>query len=127
MRISDWSSDVCSSDLRRQVLDADAVGAGLVVAGLVGDDHARPPRHRVAQLRDPLRAFVDVQVAADALAGAVIVVEAVLTDPVARHGVALPAGSVLVKEGTRQGEVPLTLQRALPPHPRDLLPTMTIA
>src|SRR3546814_19943773 len=51
MRISDWSSDVCSSDLlRRQPVglgkeDVDAEGAGLVAADLapqVGQQVARP-------------------------------------------------------------------------------------
>src|SRR3546814_986162 len=32
MRISDWSSDVCSSDLLPQFLDADRIGLGVAVA-----------------------------------------------------------------------------------------------
>ena len=59
---------------QHQVLDADAVGAFLVVAGLVGDDHAGL-QHGHAALGDALRALVHGQVAADAVAGAVVEVE----------------------------------------------------
>ena len=62
---------------QEQVLEADAVFAGLVVTGLVRDDHAGLQRLvATAEGRDPLRAFVDVQIAADAVAGAVRVIEA---------------------------------------------------
>src|SRR3546814_8282049 len=47
MRISDWSSDVCSSDLRLQV------GDGTLGSGLVGR------RHLVAGLRQGLLGGVD--------------------------------------------------------------------
>src|SRR3546814_204575 len=78
MRISDWSSDVCSSDLQR--LDANAVFARLVITGLVREDHAGFERDRgaaagVARLGDPRRAFVDREVRADAVAGAVREIE----------------------------------------------------
>src|SRR3546814_13585934 len=44
MRISDWSSDVCSSDLLRRVIDR------LITLGKRGDLHAR--RQALAVLRD---------------------------------------------------------------------------
>ena len=59
-----------------QVLDSDAPGAGLVVAGLVGDDHARLERHGVSDFRNPMRAFMHGKIAADAMAGAVVVIDA---------------------------------------------------
>ena len=61
-------------DHQHQVLDADAVGAGLVVAGLVRQDHAALER-RGAELGDARRAFVHRQIAADAVAGAVVEIE----------------------------------------------------
>ena len=59
-----------------QVLDADAVGAGLVVARFVGDDHARLQGDIVGRLGDPLRAFVHAEIAAHPVAGAMVIVEA---------------------------------------------------
>jgi cytochrome P450 len=58
-----------------EVLDADAVGAGLVVARLVGQDHAGLKR-RAADLGDALRPLVHGQIAADPVPGAVVEVEA---------------------------------------------------
>src|SRR6185312_13246942 len=43
---------------RHQILDTDAVGAGLVVAGLVADDHAGLQRHGARDLGNAVRAFV---------------------------------------------------------------------
>src|SRR3546814_7784233 len=43
MRISDWSSDVCSSDLHHR-----ALGVGDVAVEHLGGDGARHPRHRGA-------------------------------------------------------------------------------
>ena len=57
-----------------EVLDADAVLAGLVVARLIRQDHARLERLS-AELRQPLRPLVDREVAADAVAGAVVEIE----------------------------------------------------
>ena len=62
------------SDHQHQVLDADAVGAGLVVAGLVREDHAALERGG-AELGDARRALVHRQIAADAVAGAVVEIE----------------------------------------------------
>ena len=85
---------------RHQVLDADAVGAGLVVAGLVGDHHARCEHRARAHPRDALRAFVHVEVVAHAVAGAVVVVEARLPQELARERVELRAGGA-VREARR--------------------------
>src|SRR3546814_20430709 len=68
MRISDWSSDVCSSDLRI-----------------------------AACLRDALRSFVDAEIAPDAMARAVVEIEPRLPQGVARQRVALGAGRPLRK------------------------------
>src|SRR3546814_12592707 len=69
MRISDWSSDVCSSDLDRDVLVAAGIeGADAVVAVTSGDNSnvviARTAReayevqHVVARIYDPARARI---------------------------------------------------------------------
>src|SRR3546814_9025992 len=42
MRISDWSSDVCSSDLVRHSLDAAKDVPGAVIASGAGTDHLAP-------------------------------------------------------------------------------------
>ena len=95
---------------RHQILDADAVGAGLVVAGLVGDDHAGRERRARAQARDALRAFVHVQVMAHAVPGAVIVVEARLPQELTGERVQLRAGGAARK--ARQGERDVAAQHA---------------
>src|SRR6266478_3857201 len=59
-----------------QILDADAVFAGLVVAGLVRTDHAGLQGLRGAARRDALRSLMHRQIRADAVAGAVAVIEA---------------------------------------------------
>src|SRR3546814_18051366 len=49
MRISDWSSDVCSSDLLPARLASNLLGAlavGILVANGIHDDFAKPRRHR---------------------------------------------------------------------------------
>ena len=58
-----------------QVLDADAEAPGRIIAGLVGNDHAREQRRR-SGLGDALRAFVDREIDADAVAGAMVEIEA---------------------------------------------------
>ena len=61
-----------------QVLDADAVGAGLVVARLVRDDHPGQERLAVGRFRDALRPFVHPEIAADPVSRPVVVVEPLL-------------------------------------------------
>src|SRR3546814_15372768 len=39
MRISDWSSDVCSSDLHRRIVGAATGGGGCRIAGVTAVDH----------------------------------------------------------------------------------------
>ncbi len=94
-----------------QVLDADAVFAVLVIAGLVGADHAGLQRlgDGVA-LGDALRPFMHRQVAADAMAGAVIVVEAGLPQRIACERVERGAGRAFGE--ARGGQRDVALQHA---------------
>ena len=89
-----------------QVLDADAPRAGLVVAGLVGEQHARLQRGG-ADLGDALRAFVDRKVAADAVPGAVVEIEPRFPERLAGEAVELRAGDALGEHGAGDGDVPL--------------------
>ena len=89
-----------------QVLDADAERAGLVVAGLVGQDHARLQRRR-ADLGDALRTFVHRQVAADAVAGAVVEIEPRLPQRAAGEAVELRARHALGEHRGGDGDVAL--------------------
>ena len=70
-----------------QVLDPDAVGAFLVIARLVGHDHPRLQGHEVRQFGDTLRAFVHTEIRADAVTGAVVVVQALKPERGAGQGV----------------------------------------
>ena len=56
---------------RHRILDADAVGSRLVVAGLVPTMIPGCSAMPARQVRDPLRSFVDTEVIADAVAGPV--------------------------------------------------------
>jgi hypothetical protein len=58
-----------------QILDPDAVIADLVIAWLIGHDHAGFQRNGVRRLGDALRAFMDPQIAAHAVTGAMIIIE----------------------------------------------------
>src|SRR3546814_7650200 len=94
MSISDWSSDVCFSDL--QILDPNAEMARLVIAGLVGQDHAGVqrflgPRLPARRLGDALRPFVDGQIGADAVAGAMGIIDPVGPQILPRQNVELAA------------------------------------
>ena len=93
---------------QHQVLDADAVGAGLVVAGLVREDHAGEqlllgPGLPAARLGDALRAFVDREEAADAVAGAVRVIDARFPQELPRQRVELRAGRALAGRSAWRG------------------------
>ena len=98
-----------------QVLDADAVVAGAVVAGLVGDDHAGAERYG-AGLGDALRAFVHRQKAADAVARAMVEVEAGLPQRVAGERVDLRAARAFGKPRRGDGDVALEHQREMAAH-----------
>src|SRR5438067_5844688 len=83
-----------------QILDADAVFAGFVIAGLVGDDHPGLQRFvaaglRAADGRNALRPFMDGEEAADAVAGAVGVIEARLPQRPPREAVELRSARAL--------------------------------
>ncbi len=101
---------------RHEILDPDAVGSGLVVARLVGEDHAGLQRHRVRDLGDALRALVDRQVAADAMPGAVVVVEPRLPERLARQRVDLTAGRALGKAQVRKRHMALQHQGVVAAH-----------
>ena len=60
---------------QQQILDPDAVGAGEVVARLVGQDHAGLDGHGQSAWMDAAGALVHAKIAADAMAGAMIVIE----------------------------------------------------
>ena len=90
---------------RHQVLDPDAVGAGLVVAGLVGDHHAGRERSRAAHAGDPLGTLVHVEVVAHAVPGAMVVIEARLPQELAGERVELRAGGAAREACRRQRNV----------------------
>ncbi len=94
---------------QHQVFDADAVGGGFVIARLVGQDHAAQQRHG-AELRNARRAFVHRQVAADAVAGAVVEVEPGLPQRHARQRIELGAAGAFRKH--RDGDGDMALQHA---------------
>jgi len=94
-------------DVQHEVLDADAVGAGLIVAGLIRDDHPRQERLRVRRLRDSLRAFMHRKIAADPVAGTVVVIEPLLPERAARESVELGAGGAVRETRGRQRDVAL--------------------
>src|SRR3546814_18980486 len=64
MRISDWSSDVCSSDLPDPDLDAVRAGIDQCARRLGRGDVAGNDLHRIGQLLDPLDRAGDLAVMA---------------------------------------------------------------
>src|SRR3954447_23248062 len=58
-----------------EVLDADAVSVGLVIAGFIRHDHAGQQGLCVRRLRDALRPLMHRQITADPVPGAVVVIE----------------------------------------------------
>ena len=100
---------------QHQILDADAVGVGAVIAGLVGQDHAALER-RAAELGDARRPFVHREVAADAVAGAVIEIEPGAPEILPRQRIELRAGRAVRKHRARDGDMALEHQREIPPH-----------
>ena len=93
-------------DHQHQVLDADAVGGGFVIARLVRQDHAAAERDR-PQFGDARRAFVHRQVAADAVAGAVVEIEPGLPQRGARQRIELGAAGVLREHRAGDGDMAL--------------------
>src|SRR3546814_981353 len=51
MRISDWSSDVCSSDLQRIGRDLDGIGVAPVFQGILGEERRQQAHHQDAEAR----------------------------------------------------------------------------
>jgi hypothetical protein len=84
------------ADNQFQVFDPDAVGVGLVIAGLVGQDHAAPQRCG-AELGNSRRTLMHRQIAADAMAGAVLEIDAGLPQELPRQRVDLRAGGTVGK------------------------------
>src|SRR3546814_7918519 len=65
MRISDWSSDVCSSDLLGEALDIPELGELAASAALAGSEGARVRTSLSAKARSlRLRGLTDVEAAA---------------------------------------------------------------
>ena len=92
------------ADHQFEILDPDAVSVGLVVAGLVGKDHAALER-RGAELGNPRRSFMDRKIAADAVAGAVLEIEPGLPQELPRQRVELRAGGAVRKHRARDRDV----------------------
>ena len=92
-------------DHQLQIFDPDSVSVGFVIAGLVGQDHAAPER-RGAELGNPRRAFMHRKIAADAVAGAVIEIDAGLPQELPRQRVELRAGGAVGKHRARNRDVP---------------------
>ena len=70
------SAQIFGLRYHHQILDADAEGAGLVEARLVGTDHARHQLLHHRLLGNILRPFMHRQIRSHAMAGAVVVIEA---------------------------------------------------
>src|SRR5690606_29370123 len=97
---------------QHQVLDANAVFAGLVVAGLVREDHPGHqlligPRLPAARLGDALRPFVNREEAADTVARAVRVVDARRPQELPRQRVELRADGALRERLHRESDMAL--------------------
>src|SRR3954453_14208163 len=93
-----------------QILDPDPVFASFVIARLVGDDHAPLERFVAAALRtaygrNALRPLVDGKEAADAVAGAVGIVETGFPQRPPSEAVKLAAARALGKHGRGDGDM----------------------
>src|SRR3546814_10354241 len=109
MRISDWSSDVCSSDLRKKIVDVEEIE--MIVAKM-----ARvPPKQVSASDKDVLRnldrnlkmVIFGQDPAIDTLASAIKMARSGLGDP------AKPIGSFLFAGPTGVGKTEVTRQLAM--------------
>ena len=98
-----------------QILDADAIGAGLVIARLVGQDHARFERHRT-DFRDALRPLVYGEIGADAMARAMVEIEPGFPQRQPRQHVELRAGRAFRKHCTRNADMALQHAREAVAH-----------
>ena len=95
---------------QHQVLDPNAVGASLVIARLVREDHAAL-QWNGAELGQPRRAFMHGEIAADAMAGAVIEIEAGGPEELPRQRVELRARRALGKYCARDRDMTLEHER----------------
>jgi hypothetical protein len=101
--------DVARHD-QHEIFDADAVFAGLVIAGFVGEDHARAQRlgraaAGVERLGDTLRPLMHRQIGAHAVAGAVRVIQPRFPQRAAREPVELAAGGAGREDRRRQRDM----------------------
>ena len=97
------------TDHQFEIFNPDAIGIGLVVAGLVGQDHAALQR-RGAELGNSRRALMHREIAADAVPGAVLEIEAGLPEILSRQAVELRAGGAVGKYRPRDRD--MTAQHA---------------
>src|SRR3546814_11273163 len=97
MRIGDWSSDVCSSDLRVSRTGNDAVDSATRAAGRIGETARKLADSRIGRMRDLVRAHPDLLEMTDvgpAVRGEIIAVD---PDPAALAA-AREAGFTIVGE-----------------------------
>ena len=95
---------------QHEVLDANAIRAGLVIAGLVRADHAGFERDHAGP-RDRLRPLVHRQIAADAMACSVIVIESMLPERTPRERIEVDPARALRKSRSRDCNMPLEHER----------------
>ena len=93
-----------------EILNADAVAPGFVVARLVGQGHARRDGRHDRVLADPLGVFMHRQEVADAVACAVVIVETVRPKGLAGESVDLIAARAVWKAQGRQPDMALENQ-----------------
>ena len=110
---------LCTLDLsfldQHQIFDADAIGAGLVIAGLVGEEHAGEedfacPCLPTCRFGDTLWPFMDREESANAVAGAVRIIDAGLPQILPRQRIQLAACSAFRED--RAGERDMALEHA---------------
>src|SRR6185437_543317 len=92
-------------DHQHQVFDSNAVGCRFIITGLVRQNHAAPEGDH-AEFRYARRAFVNRQIAADPVAGAMIEVEPGLPKRCARQRIELGAGRVFRKDSGSNCNMP---------------------
>src|SRR3954451_22938021 len=79
--------------------------AWLIVAGLVGNDHARQERREIAWTCNPLWAFVHGHVTADSVARAVAEIESILPQKLARDRIKMNAVSAFGEAEDRERDM----------------------
>jgi hypothetical protein len=95
---------------QQQVLQPNAVMVRQIIAGLVGQDHAGRDWRRPRQARQADRPLMHRQIAADAMAGAVVVVEPDLPQRSSGKGIQMRTADTLREH--ERGDGDMTLQHA---------------